>query len=152
MLSGICPRGSSSAPGNGNTGITSGSSPGPRYSALIGMSCPGACLCVRLLFEHDLVGKPLHTFPDHALGEQDRRQSLSSFDGRLIGAAPRLEELHQLLARAVVVPFAVTLDDLEQLRGRLRALALRVQRGGKVEARLMIEWVCIDFLFKLGDR
>ncbi|SPP97561.1 Fumarate hydratase class II (modular protein) [Bradyrhizobium vignae] len=23
----------------------------------------------RLLFEHDLFGKPLHTFPDHALGE-----------------------------------------------------------------------------------
>src|SRR5438270_610878 len=61
-------------------------------------------------------------------GEQDRRQSLSSLDGRFISAAPRLEELHQLLARAVVVPFAVAPDDLEQPRGRLGALACRVQR------------------------
>ena len=40
-----------------------------------------------------------------------------------------LEELHELLARAVVVPLAVPLDDLEQLRRRLAALAHRVQRG-----------------------
>src|SRR5438105_13499507 len=40
MFSGICPRGSKSAPGSGNTGTTSGRSDGPRYSALIGIQCP----------------------------------------------------------------------------------------------------------------
>jgi len=30
------------------------------------------------LFEHDLVGKPLHTFPDHALGFALRQWSLRS--------------------------------------------------------------------------
>src|SRR5215831_2067008 len=39
MFNGICPRGSSSAPGSGNIGINSGSSAGPRYSALIGIRC-----------------------------------------------------------------------------------------------------------------
>src|SRR5882724_1826852 len=42
MLSGIWPRGNSKAPGSGNTGITSGRLPGPRYSALIGMCGPDA--------------------------------------------------------------------------------------------------------------
>src|SRR5882762_9635539 len=86
------------------------------------------------------------------LREQNRRQPLSSLDGRLIGAAPSLEELQQLLARAIVVPFAVALDDLEQLLGRLAALALRVERGRQIESRLMIERVCGDFLFQFGDR
>ena len=40
MLSGICPRGSNSAPDSGNTGMTLGRSAGPRYSALIGMIQP----------------------------------------------------------------------------------------------------------------
>src|SRR5262245_3047874 len=84
--------------------------------------------------------------------EQDRRQPLAAFDGGLIGSAPGFEQLYELLARAVVVPFAVALDDLEQLRRRLAALAHRVQRGRKVEAGLMIERVCGDFLFELADR
>src|SRR5713226_5288016 len=37
MLSGICPRGSSKAPGNGKIGITSARSPGLAYTAFIGM-------------------------------------------------------------------------------------------------------------------
>ena len=60
-----------------------------------------------------------------AYENKNRRQPLASIDGGLVGAAPRLEELHQLLARAVVVPLAVALDDFEQLIGRLGALALR---------------------------
>src|ERR1051325_3434379 len=28
----------------------------------------GIVIALQLLFEHDLFGKPLHTFPDHALG------------------------------------------------------------------------------------
>src|SRR5438105_11671748 len=131
MLSGIWPRGSSSAPGSGNTGMISGSSPGPRYSALIGICSPGFIAWLR---------------------KQNDRQPLSPFDGGLVGAAPRLEELHQLLARAIFVPLAIALDDLEQLIGRLGPVALRVQRGRQIESRLMIERVCGDFLFQFRDR
>src|SRR6185437_11944201 len=86
-----------------------------------------------------------------ALREEDRGQSLASFDGRFIRPAPGLEELHQLLARAVVVPFAVALDDLEQLGGRLAALAGRVQRGRQIEARLKVARICRDLLFELAE-
>src|SRR2546421_8457765 len=133
MLSGICPRGSSSAPGSGNTGRISGRSAGPRYSMLIGICrVPWPCQL--------------------ALGKQDDRQALASLDGCIVGAAPGLEELHELLARAVVVPFAVALDDREQLLGGRCPVALRIQRRRKVESGLMIERVCGDLLFQLGDR
>src|ERR1700709_532365 len=98
MLSGIWPRGSSSAPGSGNTGITSGRSPGPRYSALIGIGGPGAGLWSLQVAR--LVTKPVPTFVE-ALREQNSRKPLSPVHGGLVGRAPRLEELHQLLARAV---------------------------------------------------
>src|SRR5512133_2419320 len=107
MLSGIWPRGSNSAPGNGNTGMISGSSPGPRYSALIGICCPGQFAgSVRVLFT-----KPCSASLEYDLREQNRRQPLASIDGRFVGAAPRFEELHQLLARTVIVPLAIALDD-----------------------------------------
>src|SRR2546423_9305249 len=151
MLSGIWPRGNSSAPGNGNTGMISGSSPGPRYSALIGISGPGVMACS--IFECVFLSqnRRLLLQNTHYLRKQNRRQPLASLDGRFIGAAPRLEELHELLARAIVVPFAVALDDREQLLGRLDPLAGRVERGRQIESGLMIERVCGDFLFQLGD-
>src|ERR1700738_4264953 len=93
-----------------------------------------------------------HAFAEYALRKKDRRQPLAPLHGGLIGRAPRLEELHQLLARAVLVPFAVALDDFEQLTGRLSALARGVERGRKIESRLMIERVCGYFLFQLGHR
>src|SRR5689334_10414845 len=136
ILSGIWPRGSNSAPGNGNTGMVLGSSPGPRYSALIGICSPG-----------QFAGSV-----EYALRKQDGRQPLSSFDGRFVGAAPRLEELHQLLARAVIVPLAIALDDFQQLVGRFTALALRIERGREVESRLMIERVRGDLLLQFGHR
>src|SRR5581483_5694561 len=154
MLSGIWPRGNSSAPGSGNTGITSGRSAGPRYSALIGMNLPAFSYLTRTATlgpRGDRRYRRLrHDRPP--LREQDRRQPLASVDRRLVGAAPCLEQLHQLPARAVVVPLAIAPDDLEQLGRGLGAFALRVQRGGEVEPRLMIERVCGDFLFKLADR
>jgi hypothetical protein len=76
--------------------------------------------------------------------EQNRRQPLASIDRGLVGAAPRLEELHQLLARAVIVPLAIALDDFEQLVGCFGAVALGVERGREIESRLMVERVCGD--------
>src|SRR5256885_7023815 len=116
--------------------MISGSSPGPRYSALIGICSPG-----------QFVGSV-----EYALREQNRRQPLSSLDGRFVRAAPRLEELHQLLARAVIVPLAVAPDNLQQLVGRLRALPQRVERGCQVKSRLMVKRVCGDLLFEVGHR
>src|ERR1700716_1108883 len=83
--------------------------------------------------------------------KQNDRQPLASIHGRFIGAAPRLEELHQLLACAILVPFAVALDDFQQMVGRLGTVALRVERGRQIESGLMIERVCGDFLFKFGN-
>src|SRR6266403_3253410 len=151
MLSGIWPRGSSSAPGSGNTGITSGRSPGPRYSALIGICGPGASLQNTSL-ARALTARPVSTFAEYALREQDRRQPLASIHGGLIGRPPRVEELHQLLSRGIVVPFAVALDELEQLIGGFSALARGIKRGRQIESRLMIERVCRDFLFQLAHR
>src|ERR1700738_1056207 len=99
-----------------------------------------------------LIAKPVSTFAEYALGKQNRRQPLASVHRRLIGGAPCLEELHQLLARAVLVPFAVALDDFEQLVGGVGTVAAGVERGGKIESRLIIERICGDFLFQLGDR
>jgi len=83
---------------------------------------------------------------NNALREQDRRKPLASIHGGLIGRPPGVEELHELLSRGVVVPFAVALDDLEQLIGGLSArLPDAFSAGREVESRLMIERVCRDF-------
>src|SRR3984957_2891986 len=146
MLSGIWPRGSNNAPGNGNTGITSGSSPGPSYSALIGICVPLLAQGLKLQELKNPGANP------YALRKQDRRQPLASLDGGFIGRAPGLEQLHQLFARAVLVPFAVAPDDFEQLLRRLGALAAGVERRRQIESGLMIERVCGDFLFQLRHR
>src|SRR5689334_14169330 len=115
MLSGIWPRGNNSAPGSGNTGISSGRSPGPRYSALIGIGvpvlAPGASIF--RVFQSQNRYSLLREYA--RLREQNRRQPFSPLDGGLIGRAPCIEELHQLLSRAVLIPFAVALDDFKQL-------------------------------------
>src|SRR6266850_3226669 len=114
MLSGICPRGNSSAPGSGNTGMISGSSMGPRYTAFIGIAISLSRVATRT--------------KKSKLREQDRRQPLAPVEGRLVGRPPGLEQLHELLARAILVPFAIAAHDLEQVVERLLALALGVER------------------------
>ncbi len=57
-----------------------------------------------------------------------------------------------MLARAVIVPFAVALDDRQQLLGGLGPLAHGVERGRQIESRLMIERVRGDLLFELSHR
>src|SRR5262249_23665395 len=76
---------------------------------------------------------PRHEAAEATSRKQDRRQPLAAVDGRLVGGAPGLEELHQLLARAVVVPFAIALDDLEQIVDRLLAPSLTVQAEREIE-------------------
>src|SRR6516225_11716738 len=84
--------------------------------------------------------------------KQDRRQLLSSLDGSLIGRAPRIEELDQLLSCTVIVPFAVTPDDFKQMVGGLIAFAARIERGRKLKPCLMIERIRGDFPFEIGQR
>src|SRR5260370_8723150 len=68
-----------------------------------------------------------------------------------VGRAPRLEELNQLLAGGVVIPFTVAAHDLEPLVEGLLPTAISVQRYGKVEARLVIARVGDHLLFQLGN-
>src|SRR5260370_25925076 len=88
----------------------------------------------------------------HALDEQDRRQPLASFDSRLIGRPPCVKQLHELLARSVIVPFAIALHDREQMFERVKPAAFAIERERKIEPRLMVERIGGDLLFKLADR
>src|SRR5260370_1070361 len=87
-----------------------------------------------------------------ALRKQNRRQPLSAIDGGLVGRAPGLEQLHQLFARPVVVPFAIALDDLEQVIDCLLTAPLCIQREREIETGLVVERVRRDFLLEVGDR
>src|SRR5258708_33729908 len=81
-----------------------------------------------------LIAKPVSTLGSGPracvceLRKQNRRQPLASVHGCLVGAAPRLEELHQLFSRGVLVPFVIAFDDVVQFVGRLRAVSLRAER------------------------
>src|SRR5215510_2633784 len=87
-----------------------------------------------------------------ALRKQNRRQPLTAIDGGLVGRAPGLEELDQLLARPVVIPLAIALDDPEQVIDGLLAAPLGIQRDREIEAGLMVERVRRDLLLELSDR
>src|SRR6266576_4527477 len=87
--------------------------------------------------EHDRSRKSYET--GHALGEQDRRQPLAACDGRFIGRPPCVEKLHELLARSVIVPFAIAFHDCEQMFERVKPAAFAVERECKIEPRLMVE-------------
>ena len=89
--------------------------------------------------------------PDR-LRKQDRRQAFASLDGGFVRGAPRFEELHELPAGGIIVPFAVARDDFQQVIGGLAALATSVQCGSQVESRLMIERVGRNLLLEFDDR
>src|ERR1700716_2150908 len=84
--------------------------------------------------------------------KQDRRQPLAPRDRRFVGRTPGLEQLHELLAGAIVVPLAVAADDLDQVVERLGALAFGIEREREVEPRLVIERIGGNLLLQLGDR
>ena len=87
-----------------------------------------------------------------ASSEQDRGQPPTAFDRRFVSRSPRLEQLHQLLARAVVVPFAVAPDDLEEMLERLPAPPLGIERNRQVKTSLVVERIGTKFLLELGER
>src|SRR2546425_10095541 len=84
--------------------------------------------------------------------KQNGGEPLAPVDGRLVGRPPRLEELYELLARAVVVPFAIAPDDLEEMVARFGAAPLAVQGDREIEPRLMIERIGGDLLFQFAER
>src|ERR1700758_4370225 len=86
------------------------------------------------------------------LSEQDRGEPLAAFDRRFISRTPCVEKLHKLLACTVIVPFAVAFDDRQQMFERVEPAALAVERQRKIEARLMIERIGRELLFKFIDR
>src|SRR5271169_5525724 len=127
--------------------MTSGRSIGLRYWAFMGMGANLApilsCPRMRASSNHwpRSVGTTVSTgspaFADDDNREdsrkQNRRQPLAAFHRGGIGRPPGLEKLHELFARAVLVPFAVAFDDRDQLLGGFRALALGVECGGEIE-------------------
>ncbi len=147
MLSGIWPRGSSSAPGSGNTGITSGRSPGPRYSALIG-------ICVPLLAQ----GLKLRGLKNPG------RESLTRYENRIVDSRLRPSTVASSVGPQASKNCTSCLraPSSFHLRSRLTIsssccvasvrLAAGVERGRQIESGLMIERVCGDFLFQLGHR
>src|SRR5688500_5648262 len=116
-------RGSSSTPVSGKTGITEGRSAALRY--LLG-------LCIRLR-------------------EQQRRKPPPRGDRAGVGRAHGLEQSHQLLARSVLIPFAVPLHDIEQFFQRLVALAVRIEAEREIITRLEVRRVTIHLRPQLRD-
>src|SRR5215217_3363912 len=110
MFSGSCPPGSSSAPSSGNTGIACGRSAALRYPVGIGW----------------------------LLAEEDRRQAPASLLGDIGHLTGGLEHGQQLLARRLVVPGAIALDDGQQVVRGAFEVALTGQGSGEIEAGLMV--------------
>src|SRR5271165_6977582 len=98
MLSGSSPRGSSSTPVRGNSGRLAGKGRGSRCWLPATVKAPGS-------------------------REQDRGEALARLHRQRIGRPHRLEQLDQLLARGLLVPVAIGLDDLQQVIDRRLALA-----------------------------
>src|SRR5215203_2600156 len=93
---------------------------------------------------------PIGGPPGRRSGEQHRGQPPPPEKRHLIGRPPRLEELDELLAGAVVVPIAVAPHDLDELVDRLLALAASVEREREIEAGLMVERIRLDSALKLA--
>src|SRR6202047_5425838 len=88
----------------------------------------------------------------HALGEQCGRQPLASFDSGFIGRAPCVEKLHELLARSVIVPFAIAFHDCEQMFERVKPAAFGGERKRKTDPPLVAARLGGALLFKPADR
>src|SRR5438132_6639838 len=114
MLSGSRPRGSSSTPVSGKIGRIKGSAVPPSRSLIPGSPS----------------GKHLGGEPPPAT------------QGQRIGRPHRLEEFDELLARRLLVPLAVALEEAQKLIDRRLAVAAAEEGGGELEARFVIVGVC----------
>src|SRR5437016_1377289 len=102
MLSGRRPRGSSKTPVKGKIGRTSGSTNGSR---VLGRSL-----------------MPCASFSPRSSRKHQRRQPPPGAQGQRVGRAHHLEELDELFARRLLVPFAVALEQRQQFVDRRFAL------------------------------
>src|SRR5260221_5049643 len=126
MLSGSFPRRSSKTPVSGKIGSVAGSSASRGSNSAL--------------------------MPPAGLREEDRRQSPPRRQRQRIGRSHRLEELDELLARRLLVPFARPLDDVEELVDRRLAFAGGEQRSGEIETGLMVVGVRRQPRAQLADR
>ena len=60
--------------------------------------------------------------------------------------------MNELPARRVIVPFAVALDDFDEMIGGGGALAARIERDSEIVARLMVGRIGGDPGFQFGNR
>src|SRR5439155_16737352 len=101
MLSGRRPRGSSSTPVSGKIGRIEGSVVPPSRSLI----------------------------PGSPLGKHLGREPTPAAQGQRIGRPHRLEEFDELLARRLLVPFAVALEEAQELIDRRLAIAAAEECG-----------------------
>src|SRR6185369_17601849 len=101
MLSGSLPRGNSRTPLSGKIGRIAGSAAVPLGCSLIGSSLSG---------------------------KHHRRKSPAAAEGQWIGRTHDLEKLDQLLARRLLVPLAIPLEEGQQLVNRGFSVAAAKQR------------------------
>src|SRR5512133_3563209 len=109
MLSGNLPRGSSSTPVSGKIGRMA-ASPAP----------------------------PLRSLITPASGKHHGGQPSSTAQGQRIGRSHDFEELDELFARRLLVPFAIAFEQRQQLVDGGLSLAASEQRRRELEAGLVI--------------
>src|SRR6185437_13122740 len=71
-------------------------------------------------------------------GKEQRRQASASGNRQWIGRSPGLEELDELPAGAILVPFAAATNDIEKVVEPLLALTVADLGQRQVEAGLMV--------------
>src|SRR6185312_8758314 len=84
--------------------------------------------------------------------KKDRGEPPPRRHGERIGRAHRLEEFDELLARCLLVPFAVALDEIEEPVDRLLALARREERRCQLQPRVIVSGIALEALTQLAER
>src|SRR3954467_5622815 len=83
-----------------------------------------------------------------ASGEHQRRQPPPRRQGQRIGRPHSLEEFDQLLARRLLVPVAIALEQGQELVDGRLALAGAEQGGRQLKARLVVVRVLLQALLQ----
>src|SRR5690606_19221824 len=124
MLSGSRARGSSSAPGSGKTGITSGRS--GRENLRVISNC-----------------RRVRPVPWRS-GEDQGRQAPAALLRDLALRAETVEYLEELRPCRAIVPFAIATEELDEGIDRARLVPTRDEGHGQVVTRLVIVRVALD--------